>query len=193
MNDRLSERLNKIGPRLISDDFLESRGMGNEIGFYIFDYLPEEELKVREHIDFLVPSLPMQRQGLRVAAINLFELLVNHLRDQGLLQKSIGMQQERGSEALQNALKGVLDAQNFARHFASVVKPGTHHVVLIYGVGNAFPLVRTHSLLTNLHALMGRTPLVLFFPGQYDGAALRLFGDSRQGKAHYYRAFRLID
>ena len=54
MSDRLTERLNKILLRVTSDDFLHGRGIGNEIAFYIFDYPPEDELRVRDHIDFLV-------------------------------------------------------------------------------------------------------------------------------------------
>ena len=38
MSDSLNERLNRILPRIISDDFLSGRGIGNEIAFYIFDY-----------------------------------------------------------------------------------------------------------------------------------------------------------
>jgi hypothetical protein len=44
MNEKLKERLNKILPRIESEEFLEGRGLGNEVSFYIFDYPPEEEL-----------------------------------------------------------------------------------------------------------------------------------------------------
>ena len=47
MSDPLHERLNKILPRVISDAFLSGSGLGNEIAFYIFDYPPEDELRVR--------------------------------------------------------------------------------------------------------------------------------------------------
>jgi hypothetical protein len=38
------ERLNQILPRVTSRDFLESKGLGNEIGFWIFDYPANREL-----------------------------------------------------------------------------------------------------------------------------------------------------
>ena len=38
---------------------------------------------------------------------------------------------------------------------------------------------------------MGSTPLVLFYPGVYDGQSLRLFGTLEDKP--YYRAFRLVD
>ena len=34
------------------------RGIGNEIAFYIFDYAPEDEMHIREHIRFLLDHLP---------------------------------------------------------------------------------------------------------------------------------------
>ena len=46
MSETLNERLNKILPRVISDEFLSGSGIGNEIAFYIFDYPPADELRV---------------------------------------------------------------------------------------------------------------------------------------------------
>ena len=60
--------------------------------------------------------------------------------------------------------------------FADEAKPAEHDLVLVSGVGSAYPLLRTHNLLNNLHHRMGSTPLVLFYPGVYDGQSLRLFG-----------------
>ena len=37
----LDQRLNQILPRITSRDFLDSKGLGNEIGFWVFDYPPE--------------------------------------------------------------------------------------------------------------------------------------------------------
>jgi len=37
---------------------------------------------------------------------------------------------------------------------------------------------------------MGAKPLVMFFPGRYDGQSLRLF--DRLDDGNYYRAFKLV-
>jgi hypothetical protein len=37
---------------------------------------------------------------------------------------------------------------------------------------------------------MKDTPLVMFYPGKYDGYSLRLFNTLAED--HYYRAFRLV-
>jgi hypothetical protein len=71
-----------------------------------------------------------------------------------------------------------------------VAQPNQQDLVLVSGVGSVWPLMRTHSLLNNLHPIMGRTPLVMFYPGKYDQKTLRLFGKIKSD--NYYRAFRLI-
>ena len=41
MTDSLDERLNKALDRLLDPNLLGGRGIGNEIGFYVFDYPAE--------------------------------------------------------------------------------------------------------------------------------------------------------
>lgn len=187
----LKDRLNRILDRVTSDDFLSGRGLGNEIPFYAFDYPPEDELLIREHIEFLLSQLPKKRPDLRFRHINLLELVINHLKERKLYDKALGLQQKKGDAAALKALKAPLDAEKIARVFAVAAQPDQHDLVLVSGVGSAFPLLRTHNLLNNLHSLMHQTPLVLFYPGKYDGQTLRLFGVLKDKP--YYRAFRLVD
>ncbi len=190
MNDLLTERLNQILPKLVSDELLSGSGLGNEIAFHIFDYPPEEELRVRDHIRFLLNHIPQRKPGLRVKHINLFDFVLEYLKSRNLLNRAVQLQQEKGNEALTKALAGPLHENKLAAVFAEVVHPNHHDLVLISGVGSVWPLLRSHTLLNNLHPVMGRTPLVLFYPGRYDGQSLRLFGKLQQ--TNYYRAFKLI-
>ncbi len=91
MSDRLTDRLNEILPKITSDDFLTSRGLGNEIAFYIFDYTPPQELRVRDHVRFLLEHIPRQKPYLRVEYVHLFELVIDHLKDRKLLGRSFRM------------------------------------------------------------------------------------------------------
>ena len=77
MSGSLGERLNKILPRVISDEFLSGSGIGNEIAFYIFDYPPEDELRVRDFLRTLLHHIPMQRHGMRVKHIDLFDFMLD--------------------------------------------------------------------------------------------------------------------
>ena len=191
MKSDFTDRLNKILGRVTSDDFLHGKGLGNEIPFYAFDYPPERELEVREHIAFLLAQIPKHCPDLRFVHVNLFDLIIRHLKDRGFYDKALDLQRKKGDEALLKALGAPLDAGKLAKVFTDEVEPEKQDLVLVSGVGSAYPLVRTHNLLNNLHHRMGSTPLVLFYPGVYDGQSLRLFG-TLQDKP-YYRAFRLVD
>ncbi|MGC9261073.1 MAG: DUF1788 domain-containing protein [Phycisphaerae bacterium] len=191
MTDRLTQRLNAILPKLISEEFLRNSGIGNEIGFYIFEYPPQEELRVRAHIAILLDHLPKQKPGMRVQHVNLLDLLVEYLKSRDLLGRAIAMQREKGDQYLLKALEKVLDAERLAPVFAQAADPDNHDLILVSRVGSVWPLLRTHSLLNNLHSRMGKTPLVMFYPGEFDGRFLSLFGKKIK-PSPYYRAFQLI-
>ena len=184
------ERLNQIVPRLTSDELLHNSGLGSEIGFYVFDYAPEHEPAVRRHIQFVLDYLEKKRPELRIAHINLFELIIDYLKSRNLLERAIKTQQEKGDHVLLKALKAPLSADKIAHFFVQRAQPKEHDLVLVSGVGNVWPLLRSHHLLNNLHPLMGNTPLVMFYPGVFTGQGLRLFG--RLKESNYYRAFRLV-
>jgi len=190
MSDLLTDRLNQVLPRITSDDFLAGKGLGNEIAFFIFDYPPEEEIRIRDYVGFLLEHIPKHKPGLRVKHINLFDLVIDHLRERRLLDRSLQMQTEKGDEALLKALSAPLHETKVAQLFAQAAQPGEHDLILVSGVGSVWPLLRAHSLLNNLHPLIGRTPLLLFYPGKYDGQYLRLF--ERLKNRNYYRAFKLV-
>lgn len=184
------DRLNKIIPRLTSDELLSNAGLGNEIGFYVFDYPPEKELEIREHIQFIISHLKKKKSDLRVAHINLFSLIIGMLKGRNLLDSALQIQKEQGDKELIKAIKGPLGADKIAKEFVRQADPENHNLVLISGVGNAWPLLRSHNLLNNLHSYMGSTPLVMFYPGIYTGQGLRLFG--KLPESNYYRAFQLV-
>ncbi|MBI9018587.1 MAG: DUF1788 domain-containing protein [Phycisphaerae bacterium] len=185
----LTERLNKIYDCITAENFLRCESLCNEIGYYIFDYMPENELEVRDHIIALKKQLAGQAQ-LKVADINLFELLIDHLKSRDLFEKSFQMETDKGLGHLWKAIKAPLKTENLVKIFQEKVNPNDYDMVFITGVGNAWPLARAHSLLNNLQSVMSEIPLVLFYPGCYDGQHFRLFGKLRSNP--YYRAFRLV-
>jgi len=183
-------RLDKILDRLVSDEFLNNTGLGNEIGFYIFDYPPEYEIEMRDHIQFILRQLPKKKPGLNFKHINLFDLVINYLKNRKLLDRALQIQKQKGDQKILKALKGPLDPKKIAQAFVEEAAPRHQDLILVSGIGNAYPLVRSHNLLNNLHSLMGDTPLVMFYPGIYTGQSLRLFGKLKE--ANYYRAFQLV-
>lgn len=190
MSDSLTERLNEVLPKITSPAFLAGKGIGNEIAFYIFDYPPDQELRVREHVQFLLQQIPKVNPDLRVIHVNLLAFVVDHLRNRNLLDKTFELQRQKGDGFVLKQLEKILHPEKLAPLFAQHVQPDRQDLVLVTGVGSVWPILRTHSLLNNLHPHMGQTPLVMFYPGRYDGQTLRLFGKIKSD--NYYRAFKLI-
>jgi hypothetical protein len=186
----LKKRLDKILPRITSDKFLNNSGLGKEIGFYIFDYPPEYEMDVRDHIDFILRQLPKIKPDLKFKHINLFKLIITYLNNRKFLDRVKKMQKEKGDQEVLSALKGILAAEKIAKTFIEEADPDHHDLIVISGVGSAYPLMRSHNLLNNLQSLIANKPLVMFFPGIYTGQGLRLFGKLKE--SNYYRAFQLV-
>lgn len=191
MSTTFEERLNQVLPRLASPDVLSNRGAGGEIGFWVFDYPPEQEMQMRAWIsDVIEPELPKRKPGIKFKVVDLFQFVIELLEERNLLSKALTKQLQEGDEAVLKSLRPVLKEDKLAARLVEVA--GVHHLdlLLIKGVGAVYPMLRTHTLLSALHPHMGDKPLVMFYPGRYDGQSLRLF--SKLTDDNYYRAFSLV-
>jgi hypothetical protein len=190
MNQQLQDRLNQIPDKILTEEFLKSQGLGNEIGFWIFDYPAEDELHVREYLSFLQGFLDKKHAQLKVININLLQAMRDYLNQRSFTDKAIQMQKSKGDQALLKALSGPLHMDKFAPFLMEHSGAAEHDIVLISGVGSVWPVLRAHNLLNKLHALLGHKPLVLFYPGHYSGQSLALF--NKIPSNNYYRAFKLV-
>lgn len=177
MSDRrsLTDRLNEILPTITADTFLAAEGVGNEIPYHIFEYPPADELTVRDHIAFLQEKIPQVRPGIRLVSINLFDFLIEHLRDRKLLDRCFEMDRRQGQEQLRKHLDKVLEPSKTAPLLAEQMRPGETDLVLLHGVGSVWPFLRASGLLSSLHQFTGNMPVVMFYPGSYDQVAFRLY------------------
>lgn len=186
----IEDRLNQIQEIILSKQFLNSENLGGEVSFYIFDYEPEDELKVREYVDVLENSIQKKHKNIQVTNINLLHVLVDYLKSRNYLDKSIQLQQKKGDNSLFSALKGPLHVDNFTPYLVENYAIETSDIIFITGVGSVWPLLRAHNLLNSLHAKLGHKPLVLFYPGYFDLQTMKLFGKIPSN--NYYRAFKLV-
>lgn len=190
MNQSLQRRLDQIPDKILSDEFLKSKAIGGDIGFWIFDYPPEHELQVREYLLFLTEFLAKKHGSLKVVSVNLLEVMRDYLVDRKFLDKACQMQTEKGDKALLKALAGPMHMDKFAPYLMERTQAANQNIILIHGVGSVWPILRAHNLLNKLHALLGDKPVVLFYPGHYNGHTLALF--NKIPSNNYYRAFSLV-
>ena len=188
---RFNERLNQILPRLTSPELLRNQGLGNEIGFWIFDYPAEYEVEMRDFLKETVePQLARQSPPVQFASVNLFDTVIGILDERGHLEKACELQQRKGDAELLRALRPMLQEDKLAKRLVEQTQTDTLDLLIIHGVGAVYPMLRTHTLLSALHPFMKDTPLLMFYPGRYDGLSLKLF--NKLADDNYYRAFRLV-
>lgn len=185
----IQQRLDKLLPTLSDSRFLNNRGIGNEIGFYIFDYDPQHEPSVQQHLVHLIPQLQNNHPPISVLEINLYRIILKLLEDRNLLQKAIEMEKTKGNAVLLKSIAPLIRPDKVVAKINQLLQ-GDERLIFLTGVGASYPLLRSHTVLNNLHSVLDKTPLVMFFPGSYDGQELRLFGLLKDD--NYYRAFPLI-
>ena len=191
MTTRFEERLNQILPRLISPDVLSNQGAGGEIGFWMFDYPPEEEMAMRAWLaDVIEPGLRKQVPAVRFQTVDLFQLVVDLLDERKLFDKVCEMQANKGDAAVLASLRSVLKEDRLAARMTEKLDVTQLDLLIVKGVGAVYPLLRTHTLLSALHPHMRNTPLLMLYPGTYNGQSLSLFNTLSDD--NYYRAFRLV-
>jgi len=63
-------------------------------------------------------------------------------------------------------------------------------VLFMTGIGKIHPFMRSHKMLDSMQHLFEDIPIVMFYPGSFNGQTLSLFDEFLDG--HYYRAFNLL-
>ena len=188
----LNKRLDLIEPKLYDKNFRTGRGTVGEINFWIFDYLSEDEMAVRDYVDFLIARINGKEDDLRIKCFDLYALMLDVLREKNYLDKVIEMEKQKGSSAIINPLKRTLrlteSGDLIIQKIVEDIEP-QRDVIFITGVGKAWPIIRSHTILNNLHSRVDKNPLVMFFPGEYT-SELKLFGEITDD--NYYRAFKLV-
>ena len=190
MQDRFQHLFALIsGPR-----FLNKQGLGNEVPFFICPFKPEEAVEMERLERQLVNRL--EQMGIRVLEINLYDLSMEILKNRGIWDQILVMEETVTKDQLKELLQGVLDPEShLVPAIASQLLKIEFDVLFLSGVGEVFPYIRSHNVLNNLQSTAKEKPTVLFFPGSYthsleSGASLDLFGRLHDDK--YYRAFNIF-
>ena len=122
-------------------------------------------------------------------------LSIELLQERGIWERILEIEEDVSKERLQELLQGVLDPEtHMVPAIAAKMETKAFDVMLVTGVGEVFPYIRSHNILNNLQSTAGEQPMVMFFPGTYtqsleSGASLDLFGRLHHDK--YYRAFNI--
>lgn len=189
----LEERLDAAERMIRAASFRENKGLGNEVGYYVFDYPAEKELMVRERIEYMKTKNNRGTDGFELVVFDLYEIIIDMLEQECFLEQCFQFEKKHGMARIIKAVGNLLQINNDDSLIVKYIQDRTPQdaVVFLTGVGKCYPILRSHKVLNNLHQAIDRVPVVMFFPGKYDGQELVLFSEIKDD--NYYRAFRLVD
>jgi hypothetical protein len=187
------QRLDEIFPIIMDRRFRENKGLGNEIGFHIFDYDPEDEIIVREHIEFLKQKINNESTDIYIKEFDLYEIMTEILESKGYLKKVFDMEREKGTSAILRPIKNTLRLTQKNDLVVEYIRDRVeiNDIVFLTGVGKIWPIIRSHTILNVLHSVIDHVPLIMFYPGTYSGQDLCFCNEIHD--QNYYRAFKLVE
>ena len=183
----IKERLDKVRVLIQKSDFLEGKGLSNEVNIRIFCYNPEDEMIVRHFVNQLETDQSLE---CHLKVYNLYKTFLAICDDMDITDAIPDMEEADGSAYL-------LQELNFSignRQFVEKIQYAPHEqgdVLMLTGVGEVFPFIRMHALLEALQPYFSDIPVLVMYPGEFDGHHLKLF--NRLKPNDYYRAFDRIE
>lgn len=183
---KIIQELDRIRDRISDPSFLANKGLSNEVGIHVFCYDPSNEILVRE---FIMRLKAESGTLYRIHECDLYEIFLKLLEDKRVLKSVAGLEEKRGKDYLLKQLQKIATPEAFLEY----MKYDPHEygdVLFLTGVGKVFPFMRSHKMLDSMQHLFEDIPIVMFYPGTFNGQDLGLFGRFLDG--HYYRAFNLL-
>lgn len=190
----LSDRLDLIEKKISSEEFRNNTGTANEVGYYVFDYDPKDELIVRDYVNELVNKINSKEYlEYHINCFDLYDLMIQSLKEEDILDDILDMEETDGYSDVSNTIQDTMGINSLKDNYIiNTIKKNIDDksIVFITGVGKAYPIIRAHKVLKNTHLKIDNVPVVVFLPGKYSGLEISLFGKLN---TNYYRAFKLID
>lgn len=189
----LEEKLNAAELIMKKPSFRQNKGLGNEVGYYIFDYPAEQEMLVRERVEYIRKKNEISDDEYKIVVFDLYEIIIKILKEKGYMEKCYEFEQKKGFERITKSVGNMLRITAKDSLIVNYIRDNTPEKAIIFlvGIGKCYPILRSHTVLNNLHQVIDNVPVVMFYPGEYTGQELRLFSEIKDD--NYYRAFKLVD
>lgn len=182
----IKQELDKIKGRISDDNFLANKGLSNEVGIHVFTYAPKDELIIRDYIEWL-RSKPSD--DYRIIERDMYKILMQILEEKRVLDTVPSLEEKKGKDYLLAQLQKIATPEAFL----AKMKYEPHQrgdVLFLTGVGKVYPFMRSHKMLDSMQQVFSDIPIVMFYPGEFNGQSLILFDKFHDG--NYYRAFDLL-
>jgi hypothetical protein len=182
----IKQELDRIKGRISDANFLANKGLSNEVGIHVFKYEPQNELIVRDYIERLVKT---PCDSFRIIERDMYKILLDILDEKKVLGSVPSLEERKGKDYLLTQLQKIATQDSFLAKMK--YKPHERgDVLFLTGIGKVYPFMRSHKMLDSMQQEFSDIPIVMFYPGEFNGQSLSLFNKFHDG--NYYRAFNLI-
>ena len=185
--DMIKQELDRIKDRISDPSFLANKGLSNEVGIHVFCYDSKDEMAVQDYIRRLKAET---NTPYRIIECDLYEIFLSLLEDKRILRSVPGLENKRGKEYLLSQLQKIATPEALLAKMDYSPHVKGQDVLFMTGIGKIHPFMRSHKMLDSMQHLFEDIPIVMFYPGSFNGQTLILFDEFLDG--HYYRAFNLL-
>lgn len=191
----VNSKFNHLVKILSSKRFLECQILCNDVPFFIADYKIKYESEMQKLQGQLIKKLA--ELNVKVLSINMYDLVVEILKATGDWEWYLDNEPTITKASLKEDLQSILDIREvIIPKIKSTIESNEFDILFVNGVGEVFPYLRSHSLLTNLQAIITDKPLLMFYPGKYEqtattGSTFKLFDLCPEGQE--YRAANIFE
>ena len=154
----IEERLDHVRALIQEPEFLEGKGLSNEVNIRIFCYEPEDEMVVRHFVEQLETDHSL---SCRLKICNLYQTFLSVCEDMDIIDAIPDMEAEDGSIFLLEQLHSAIGEGEFI----DKIQYDSHEngdVLMLTGVGEVFPFMRIHTLLEALQPHFSDVPASLY-------------------------------
>lgn len=182
----INSRLDELRRIVQTPEFLEGRGLSFEENIRIFSYDAKDELVVQHFIEQIVSN---QSINCHLIERNLYSIFLSLCKEMDILDAIPEMEESDGDKYTIEQLYSTIGTDDFVQKIDYTPhQPGD--VLVLTGVGDVFPFMRVHILLNALQPYFSDIPVLVMYPGKFDGHDLKLFNKLKPND--YYRAFNII-
>ena len=181
----ITTRLSALSSKLADEDFLNNKGLSNEVGIHVFCYEPKDEPEVMAYFSKLMSG----DNGYNLVERDLYRIFLSICEEKRIIRAIPNMEKTKGKDYLLEQLRKVATPEEFAKRIA--YEPHNKgDILLLTGLGKVYPFMRSHKILDNIQHIFSDIPVLMLYPGVFNGQELILFGEFLDG--NYYRAFNLV-
>ncbi len=184
--DDIKERLDRLRKLIQKSEFLEGKGLSNEVNIRFFCYDAKDEIIVQHFIGQIKNDHSL---NCNLVECNLYKIFLSICNEIDITEAIPDMEESDGGKYLIEQIHSTISNKDFIdKMLYSPLKKGD--ILMLTGVGDVFPFMRVHVLLEALQPYFSDIPILVFYPGVFDGHYLKLF--NRLKPNDYYRAFNII-